>query len=408
VGEPLAGLLPWLLLQRAMPVLVTEMAPGERLRLPEFTSGEVPLLVMAGPEGSADLRGQRPPSWTVPVPDAEERTALWREHGADADQAWQLGAAYRHSSARIEELVRLTSQAADAGAGAVVSAAGVARTARRSGHGALGSLADLVSDDIDAGALVVPEALRQELRGLADRCRAREGLADGLGVSARTRYRPGVRALMVGASGTGKTLACSWLATQLGMPLYRVDLASVTSKYIGETEKNLGDLFARAESAEVMILFDEADALFGKRTEVKDANDRYANQQTNYLLQRIESYDGIVVLTSNSRSRFDSAFTRRLDAILEFPLPSPVERRDLWLAHLGVAHDLSVTDLNRLAALCDLAGGHIRNAALVAAVSARNECRNIGMKDVLRGIAAEYGKLGRQVPNGLSERQGGV
>ena len=182
---------------------------------------------------------------------------------------------------------------------------------------------------------------------------------------------PGVRALFVGPSGTGKTLAVGWMATRLGLPLYRVDLASVTSKYIGETEKNLAQLFARAEHSEVVLLFDEADSLFGKRTDVKDSNDRFANAQTNYLLSRIESYEGIAILTSNSRARFDSAFTRRLDAIVDFPAPGPEERRDLWTAHLGQAHGLDFADLNRLAAKCDLAGGHIRNIVLAAAALAR-------------------------------------
>src|SRR5690606_10867649 len=183
----------------------------------------------------------------------------------------------------------------------------------------------------------------------------REGVVEHLGPAARTRHRPGVRALLYGPSGTGKTLAVGWLATRLGLPLYRVDLASVTSKYIGETEKNLSQLFARAEHAEVVLMFDEADALFGKRTDVKDSNDRYANAQTNYLLQRIESFEGIAVLTGNGRARFDSAFARRLDAIIEFPLPAPEERRALWLAHVGDGHRLSPGDLNRLAAGCELA-----------------------------------------------------
>ncbi len=236
----------------------------------------------------------------------------------------------------------------------------IAPRARPDG-GTLGTLAQALTEDIGDDALVLTPALRVDLLALAERCRHREGLADTLGPAARTRYRPGVRALLVGPSGTGKTLACGWLATQLSKPLFRVDLAGVTSKYIGETEKNLGELFARAEHADVVLLFDEADSLFGKRTEVKDANDRYANQQTNYLLQRIESYDGIVLLTSNSRSRFDSAFTRRLDAILDFPAPGPGERRALWLAHLGDGHALTASGLNRLAAGCDFAGGHIRN-----------------------------------------------
>ena len=194
-----------------------------------------------------------------------------------------------------------------------------------------------------------------------------------------------------------------WLATRIGLPLYRVDLASVTSKYIGETEKNLALLFARAEQAEVVLLFDEADALFGKRTEGREANDRFANAQTNYLLQRIESFEGIALLTSNTRARFDSAFTRRLDAIIEFPVPTAEERRSLWLAHLGDQHGIDATELNRLASSCDLAGGHIRNAVLAAAAQTRQSGGSIRCEDVRQAIAAEYRKLGKPPPQRLSE-----
>ncbi|MGH6906078.1 MAG: ATP-binding protein, partial [Geminicoccaceae bacterium] len=262
----------------------------------------------------------------------------------------------------------------------------------------LDALAQPVRVALADGAFIVPPDLRAELDLLLARCRARDALADGLGPALRTRYEPGVRALFTGPSGTGKTLAALWLANRLGLPLYRVDLASVTSKYIGETEKNLATLLARAEASEVVLLFDEADALFGKRTDIRDSNDRFANAQTNYLLQRIETYEGIVLLTSNSRTRFDPAFTRRLDMVLEFQLPGPVERRELWRAHLGADHGLDEAMLNRLAALPDLAGGHIRGAVLTAAALARTAERLPTPADLARGLAAEYGKLGRSVP----------
>jgi SpoVK/Ycf46/Vps4 family AAA+-type ATPase len=203
-------------------------------------------------------------------------------------------------------------------------------------------------------------------------------------------------------SGTGKTLAAGWLATQLGLPLYRVDLAAVTSKYIGETEKNLAQLLARAEQAEVILLFDEADSLFGKRTDVKEANDRFANAQTNYLLQRIETFDGITLLTSNNRTRFDAAFSRRLDLIVEFPAPGPEERRALWLSHLGDAHTLTPRQINQLAVGADFTGGHIRNVVLTAAALARSADRKIEYADVLRGVEGEYRKLSRPVPGELA------
>jgi SpoVK/Ycf46/Vps4 family AAA+-type ATPase len=177
-----------------------------------------------------------------------------------------------------------------------------------------------------------------------------------------------------------------------------VDLSAITSKYIGETEKNLAQLLARAEQAEVVLLFDEADSLFGKRTDVKDSNDRFANAQTNYLLQRIETFDGITILTSNGRSRFDSAFSRRLDMMVEFVLPGPEERRDLWRSHLGTNHQLSDAQINQLAATCDLCGGHIRNAVLAAAAVAQATGQAIGFRDVGVGLEAEYRKLGQQMP----------
>jgi SpoVK/Ycf46/Vps4 family AAA+-type ATPase len=185
------------------------------------------------------------------------------------------------------------------------------------------------------------------------------------------------------------------------MPLYRVDLAAVNSKYIGETEKNLAQLLAHAEQAEVVLLFDEADAIFGKRTEVKEANDRFANAQTNYLLQRIESFDGVTLLTSNSKSRFDAAFMRRLDLIIEFPLPGPDERRALWLSHLGNGHSLGMSQVNQLAAAVDLGGGHIRNAVLSAAVQAQARGTPIAYSDLAIAISDEYRKLGKQTPADL-------
>jgi SpoVK/Ycf46/Vps4 family AAA+-type ATPase len=141
--------------------------------------------------------------------------------------------------------------------------------------------------------------------------------------------------------------------------------------------------------------------MFGKRTDVKEANDRFANAQTNYLLQRMESFDGITILTSNSRTRFDTAFARRLDAILDFALPGPEERRALWQSHLGTAHRLAPRTINKLAAVADLAGGHIRNVVLTAAVLAQSERRPIEYPDILAGLVAELRKLGRQVPQEL-------
>lgn len=402
-GEAPPGFGTWLWLMDRVPVLCPRLGPGERFRVADIPGYAGAVLVATGIDGSVEATGAVT-HWRVPVPPAAERAALWRTALGDGVPVETLASTHRHSAGRIAELGQAArSVAARAGAALVPDHVG---QAARAGVGAdIGALAELLADDIPDDALVLTTQLRESLGSLLARCRVRDTLADGLGISARVRYKPGVRGLLVGPSGTGKTLAASWIATRLGLPLYRVDLASVTSKYIGETEKNLAELFARAEHAEVVLLFDEADSLFGKRTDVKDANDRFANQQTNYLLQRIESYEGITLLTSNSRARFDSAFTRRLDAIIEFPAPGPEERRALWLAHLGDGHRLDAAVLNRLAASCDLAGGHIRNAVLAAAAIARQRGDAMTEIDLVAALAAEYRKLGKPLPAGL-ERPG--
>lgn len=411
-GEAPRGLAPWLWLQQALPVFTFEAAPGESRPLPQLPGHLDPVLVACGVDGAVEHQGLPISTWRIPLPDAPERTALWQQHLPELppEAIEELGRSHRHGAAHIRHLAQSARQLArltateGGSADPVHLVQSLHRAARRGAVSDLGSLAQLLPEEVGDDALVLPPELRQTLEALVQRCRHREHLADHLGPAARTRYHPGVRALLVGPSGTGKTLAASWLATRLGMPLYRVDLASMVSKYIGETEKNLAQLFARAEHAEVVLLFDEADSLFGKRTDVKDSNDRFANQQTNYLLQRIESFDGIAVLTSNSRGRFDSAFTRRLDVVVEFPNPGPSERRAVWLAHLGSGHDLDSGAVNRLAAGCELAGGHVRNVVLGAPGLAFG--RPICEANLLPALAAEYGKLGKSMPTGLAHGSG--
>lgn len=415
-GELPTGLGPWLGLAGALPVWCAELAPGETRPLPTIPGYTGPWLVATALDGGFDHEGDPLPEWAVPRPTVDEREQAWARH-LPPQEARALAHSHRHALAQIDHLAGLAraqqlaqmpgampsalrAEQARAMPGAL-RAEQVHQAARTGATSGLGTLAQRVPDAVADSALVVSDELRCALDALRERCLRREGLVQGLGPSAQARYRPGVRALFAGASGTGKTLAVAWLATQLGLPLYRVDLAAVASKYIGETEKNLAQLFARAEHSEVVLLFDEADALFGKRTDVKDSNDRFANQQTNYLLQRIESFDGIAVLTSNSRSRFDSAFTRRLDAIIEFPLPGPQERHALWRSHLGERQGFSALALNRLAANCELAGGHIRNVVLAAAARARGPL--IEEADLLAALAAEYAKLARPMPAGLRQ-----
>ena len=396
--DKLVGLGPWILLRGLLPVYCFDLGPGEKKQLAPVPLYEGPRLALTGVEGGVEQDGGVLPIWSLPVPPAAERQLLWREALGDDQLAEAMAHDHRHPSGRIAQLGRLAHHHAALDGAKAPARAHVVR-AVWSGEGTgLETLAQALTDPITDATMIMPPALREEMEILELRSRARDRLVRDLGASAVARYRPGVRALLVGPSGTGKTLAAGWLATQLGIPLYRVDLAAVTSKYIGETEKNLAQLLSRAEQSEVVLLFDEADSIFGKRTEVKDSTDRFANAQTNYLLQRIESFDGIAVLTSNSRGRFDEAFTRRLDMIIDFPLPGPEERRALWLAHLGARHRLSLVQVNQLAATADLGGGHIRNVVLAAAVLAHEHDRAIELADVVRSLASEYRKLGRQMP----------
>lgn len=387
----------WLGLTGRIPLFSLDLAPGEARPFHSIVGYQGPVILLAGPDGSVSWNHGQCAQWSLPMPGAAERVNLWRAGGAPEALAQRFGRQMRLTAGRIHELAGVADRAARQDGRDTLQACDIVQASRVGAVLSLGAQAQLVPDTVADEALVLASALRDSLDELLARCQRRDSLAQGLGLALRTRYRPGVRALFTGASGTGKTLAASWLATRLGLALYRVDLSSVVSKYIGETEKNLAQLFARADSAEVVLMFDEADALFGKRTDIKDSNDRFANQQTNYLLQRIESFDGITILTSNSRSRFDAAFTRRLDTIVEFTVPTPEERRALWLAHLGEGHALDATELNRVAAVCDLAGGHIRSATLMAASLAQP----IRYPELRRAIQAEYTKLGRMAPGGL-------
>lgn len=411
LGELPPGLGPWLVLEGRMPVFHLEPGPGERVRLPAIPGYGGPAVALVGPDGGVQPAAGGPGvlvEWRLPVPGPDQRAELWRQAlgaGAADGLADELGREHRHSSGRIALLARSALRGAAVRGGRLTRDDVVHAAWTGDGDG-LGALAEPLPDRVDDSSLVVPAGLRRDLAALLERCRARDGLTDGLGPAARTRYRPGVRALLVGPSGTGKSLVAGWLATRLELPLYRVDLASVVSKYIGETERNLAQVLARAEEAEVVLLFDEADSMFGKRTEVREANDRFANAQTNYLLQRIETFDGIAVLTSNSRSRFDQAFSRRLDFVLELPAPSPKDRRRLWKAHLGeLAAALTPQELNRLAATAELTGGQIRNVVLAVAARARASGRGpeeLGLDDFRQALGAEVRKVGKQLPAGLA------
>jgi SpoVK/Ycf46/Vps4 family AAA+-type ATPase len=207
-----------------------------------------------------------------------------------------------------------------------------------------------------------------------------------------------VIALLAGNSGTGKTMAADVMANALGLDLYRIDLSAVVSKYIGETEKNLDAIFREAERSNAILFFDEADALFGKRSEVKDAHDRYANIETAYLLQRMEEYSGIVILATNLKMNLDEAFVRRLHFVVDFPMPDEPFRKRIWEGAVPPEAPLgNDIDWDFLARQFKVSGGNIKNAVVAGAFLAAGEGQPIGMSHLVRGMRREYQKLGRMV-----------
>ena len=244
--------------------------------------------------------------------------------------------------------------------------------------------------------LVLPTAQIDKLQELAAHLRQRAKVYQTWGFAGQSGRGLGITALFAGASGTGKTLAAEVLANGLALDLYKIDLSAVISKYIGETEKNLSRVFDAAETGGAILLFDEADALFGKRNEVKDSHDRYANIEVSYLLQRMESYRGLAILTTNLPDAIDRAFMRRIRFMVQFPFPDWSERTAIWQRMFPTQTPTDGLDFRKLAKL-NVAGGNIRNIALNAAFLAADEDAPVQMSHILQAAQREYGKLERSI-----------
>ncbi len=317
----------------------------------------------------------------------------WREIRIDEQEAtneeWQavLGTDRTGGHRLDREQLRLAALAYH-GVGGDVNAA-----VRRVASGHLDSLARRVRPRRTWDDLVLPAEQTAQLTELVARYRHRDTVFDSWGF--RAIPSAGLVALFSGQSGTGKTLTAEIIAGDLGLDLYKIDLSSVVSKYIGETEKNLEAIFSAAAAGNLVLFFDEADALFGKRSEVGDAHDRYANIEVSYLLQRIEAYDGFVVLATNFQKNIDQAFLRRIHVAVEFPMPEERERRAIWALSFPAGSPTSDIDLDFLARQFKVAGGSIRNSALNAAFLAAEEESPITMELVMLGLKREFQKLGR-------------
>jgi ATPase family protein associated with various cellular activities (AAA)/winged helix domain-containing protein len=265
---------------------------------------------------------------------------------------------------------------------------------RESARGGLDALAQRIESRATFDDLVVPASVSSQLREMATQLRHRQRVYDEWGFGARDNRGLGIAALFAGESGTGKTLAAEAIANEARLDLYRIDLASVVSKYIGETEKNLSRLFDAAEHSGAVLLFDEADALFGKRSEVKDSHDRYANIEVAHLLQRIESYRGLAILTTNMKSALDRAFLRRIRFIVQFPFPDDVARAAIWRRQFPAKAPLDPVDFDALSRL-QLSGGSIRSVVINAAFHAASRQEAIGQDALILAARAEFAKLER-------------
>ena len=263
----------------------------------------------------------------------------------------------------------------------------------------LDELAQRVETRAGWNDIVLPGRQLDMLKAIAAQVRQRTQVYESWGFGAGARRGLGINALFAGPSGTGKTLAAEVIGGALDLDVYRIDLSAVVSKWIGETEKNLKRVFDAAEDTSAILLFDEADALFGKRADVKDSHDRYANIEVSYLLQRMETYRGLAILTTNLRSHIDQAFLRRLRFVVEFPFPGEVERQSIWRLSFPHAAPREGMDFDRLAQL-NVAGGSIRNIAFNAAFIAADAAVPIGMIHVQAAARAEYEKLGKPLTAG--------
>ncbi|HMA22343.1 MAG TPA: ATP-binding protein, partial [Gemmatimonadaceae bacterium] len=272
---------------------------------------------------------------------------------------------------------------------------------RAQSSGKLSSLAHKIITTYGWDDIVLPRDHVEQLREICIQVRHRRTVLEEWGFDRHLSMGKGVNVLFAGPSGTGKTMAAEIVATDLGLELFKVDLSTMVSKYIGETEKNLDKVFSAAREANAILFFDEADALFGKRSEVKDAHDRYANIEVGYLLQKMEEYEGVVILATNLRKNLDDAFVRRLHMAVEFPFPEPPDRLRIWRKVFppNVPIDDDV-DFVFLAQQFKLAGGNIRNIALLAAYLAAEDGTAIGMSQLVRAIKREYQKLGKLLTEG--------
>jgi len=334
----------------------------------------------------------------IAKPTGAEQRALWRNFLGDrATQANGsleiLGAQFNFDTSAIRAACENARQVEDS---ADDLTAVLWENCRAQARSHLNELAERIEPSAGWDDLVLPPAQKQLLREIAVHVRQRTKIYETWGFGAKSARGLGISALFAGPSGTGKTMAGEVLASELKLDLYRIDLSQVVNKYIGETEKNLRRVFDAAEAGGAILLFDEADALFGKRSEVKDSHDRYANIEVSFLLQKMEAFQGLAILTTNLKNALDPAFLRRLRFIVQFPFPDAAQRAEIWRRVFPAQTPTESLDCGQLARL-QVAGGNIRNMAMNAAFLAAEAGEPVRMRHLLQAARSEYAKLERSL-----------
>ena len=365
-------------------------------------------IVVVGTTGRGGHLELRRPQLVVVIgrADLDDRERAWRsalppDH---AQVAGELAARYVIGPGAIADVAAEAARYAEAARVPLDASALEAAVARRLSL-RLGTFGTVVARKARMSELVLPDEVIDTLRDMIAMVRERAQILERWGYQRHLGISRGVSALYSGEPGTGKTMAASVVASELGLELVRIDLSAVVSKYVGETEKNLAKIFDEAQDAHAMLLFDEADSLFGKRTELKSAQDRFANLEVNYILQRMETFDGVSVLTTNAEAAIDPALQRRLNFRIRFPEPEVEERVRLWQQLLPPATGLGDVDFTALAERFDMTGGYIKNAVVRAAVIAARAGRALIADDLWTGAHHEYVEMGKVMP---SPRPGGL
>ncbi len=339
-------------------------------------------------------------SWQIDLPTSNEQKMLWQEllKNLEVDLRETIDKIVSHFPFNSATISTIAKQLETLNEGEEVSEL-LWKSCRSFARPRLDELAQRIDSKVSWEDLILSEENKDILREIAIHVRQKNQIKENWGWGLKSSRGNGISALFSGISGTGKTLAAEVLANELNLDVYRIDLSAVVSKYIGETEKNLREIFDRAERCGVILLFDEADALFGKRSQVKDSHDRYANMEVSYLLQRIESYRGLAILTTNLKDDIDRAFLRRIRFVIEFRFPDPTLREAIWQRIFPSQTPTENLNFKKLAQL-NVAGGNIRNIAMKAAFLAADAGENVTMKHILQATENEYFKLQKTLTPG--------